>query len=89
MFFSSDVAVIFAPGHHDPGLAPDRRRPLRGREEAPQPRQQPQHRHQGASPRGFSTCIESSHVTCSQRLRKLLGITWFYIMLAFVYMDLY
>ena len=45
--FSSDVAVIAAPGHHDPGLAPDRRRPLGGRGEAPQPRQQPQHRHQG------------------------------------------
>ena len=32
-------------------------------------------------PRGFSTCIESSHVTCSQQLRKLVGIAWFYIIL--------
>ena len=47
VFLSSDVAVIATPGHYDPILAPDRRRPLRGREEAPQPRQQPQHRHQG------------------------------------------
>ena len=26
--------------------------------------------------RGFLTCIESSHVTCSQRLRIFIGIMW-------------
>ena len=43
----SDVAVIPAPGHHDPGLPLDRGRAPRGRGEAPQPRQQPRPRHQG------------------------------------------
>ena len=31
--------------------------------------------------RGFSTCIESSHVTCSQWLRIWIGITWCYMSL--------
>ena len=41
-------------------------------------------------PRGSSTCVESSHVTCPQRLRKFIGIIRIYMILyLFIYIYIY
>ena len=44
-----------------------------------------------AYPRGFSTCIESSHVTCSQRLRILIGIICLYgfVLILYRFISIY